>query len=97
MQVNSTSFAVHEAVLFLDTHPDDAEAMEFYRKWNQKRRRAVADYEERYGSLTDRNVGEGASWEWIQGPWPWEVEPCKKQSSCFATSVEKEEQENVDL
>lgn len=97
MQVNSASFAVHEAVLFLDTHPNNTAAMEFYQKWNRKRRQVVADYERAYGPLTAHHVDDCDDWTWLQGPWPWEIDSSKSSRGCFATSVEKEESKHVDL
>ena len=72
MHINEVSFAVTEAVLFLDTHPCDKEAMEYYRKMKKLREEAVAQYEKEFGPLTTDGVRNTSEWEWTQTPWPWE-------------------------
>lgn len=74
--LNEVSFAAYEALLYLDTHPEDQEAMEYFRKYNMLRNRALAAYAEKYGPLTLANIDdrECGSWEWTMQPWPWELE-----------------------
>ena len=70
--INQTSFAVDDVKLYLDTHPDDAEALAYANQCAELLRNAVKTYEEQYGMLTvkpDQNVQE---WNWVQTPWPWE-------------------------
>lgn len=71
--VQQTCFALDEAVLFLDTHPTDKKAMEYFRRAQIKRDAAVADYEKRYGPLTAAAT-KSAEWNWIDNPWPWQIE-----------------------
>lgn len=71
--VQQTCFAIDEAVLFLDTHPGDKKAMEYFRRAQQRRDTAVADYEKRYGPLTAAAT-KSAEWNWIDNPWPWQIE-----------------------
>ncbi len=71
--VQQTCFALHEAVLFLDTHPDDKKAMEYFRRTQIKRDAAIADYEQKYGPLTAAAT-KSAGWNWIDNPWPWQIE-----------------------
>ena len=47
MSIYELGFAMTEALLYLDTHPDDAEAIEYYNSINPQYAEAVADYEER--------------------------------------------------
>ena len=42
--VQVTSFAMDDTILFLDTHPNDRAALEAYQKYRVKRREAVAEY-----------------------------------------------------
>lgn len=51
-RINMLSFAVDEAVLFLDTHPEDREALRYYHEMNAQRQKAVAEYTAEYGPLT---------------------------------------------
>lgn len=72
MRINEVSFAMTEAVLFLDTHPCDKEAMEYYQKMRKLRKEAVDQYERQFGPLTADSVRNTPEWEWTKTPWPWE-------------------------
>lgn len=76
--INEVSFAVYEALLYLDTHPEDQEAMRFFREHNEKRERALKEYARMYGPLTISTADDAASssWEWMCQPWPWEGGDC---------------------
>ncbi|MCD8123280.1 MAG: spore coat protein CotJB [Clostridiales bacterium] len=69
--VYETGFALDDALLYLDTHPDDPDAMEYYRYVRQAYENAVHAYEQKYGPLMFGRVAD-ESWSWIAGPWPWE-------------------------
>lgn len=45
-------FALVEANLFLDSHPDDQEALKYYSKYAGLLQEAKAAYEKQFGSLT---------------------------------------------
>lgn len=70
-KVYETGFAIDDAALFLNTHPDDPNAIEFYRRARQANRDAVRAYEAVYGPLFINDV-EADCWNWISSPWPWE-------------------------
>ena len=72
-RVQSARFAAHDAALFLDTHPADAEALAYFRRYNDLARDAAAAYEKKYGPLTV-SASDGTPWPWVSGPWPWEPE-----------------------
>ena len=42
--INEVSFALNDVILYLDTHPDDAEALEYYHKYKKQRHQAVKEY-----------------------------------------------------
>lgn len=76
--INEASFAVDDVKLFLDTHPANQEAMEFFQENVRKRNQLLEEYSRFYGPLivdfadmscTDR-------WNWIQEPWPWQEGGC---------------------
>ena len=73
--VDMLSFAVQEANLYLDTHPSDQAALAYFQEYNQLRCQALNDYAALYGPLLIANA-EADTWNWIQGPWPWEGEDC---------------------
>lgn len=64
-------FAVQEAVLFLNSHPNDQKALAYYRKYEDLRKQAKEEYERNFGPLTNRTNVED-NWQYIEGPWPWE-------------------------
>ncbi len=72
-RVQIARFAAHDAALYLDTHPDDAAALAYWRKYNALGAEAAAAYEKKYGPLTAAAAG-GTPWPWVNGPWPWEPE-----------------------
>lgn len=71
-QINELSFVLDEMRLFLDTHPNCHEGLEFYNRYAARRAEAVADYTRLYGPLCFYDFTDGSSWQWIQGPMPWE-------------------------
>ncbi len=68
------SFYAHELNLYLDTHPNDANAINLYNKYNREAKEIEMSYENKYGplNLSDNNGLESAPWAWIQKPWPWD-------------------------
>jgi len=71
--VQKYNFAVNEAVLYLDGHPTNKNALEFYMKAKKMHKDAKEKYEATYGPLTFYNA-QGPSGTWIKGPWPWQNE-----------------------
>ena len=67
-------FAIHELVLFLDSHPTNKIAMDLLREYKKRRAEAVESYEEKYGKyfVTADMTPECECWKWLEGPWPWE-------------------------
>ena len=72
--INVVSFAVDDAQLFLDTHPDNQAALSFFQEYSKLRKEALADYSKFYGPLTidTANMNCRDKWTWINEPWPWE-------------------------
>ncbi len=76
--INVVSFVVDDAKLFLDTHPDNQEALAYVQEYQQMRKQALADYAKYYGPLTLDSSMAGCSdrWNWIDEPWPWQEGGC---------------------
>ncbi len=72
--IDAVSLALDDVTLFLDTHPHNKEAMEYYNSYKEKRMQAVKDYTKYYGPLNRYNVNCSNEWQWNQGPWPWQGE-----------------------
>lgn len=65
-------FAIDEIVLYLDTHPNCQNALNYYHKYNNLKREAVEEYNRLYGPLTAKQVRSREKWTWTNEPWPWE-------------------------
>ena len=76
--INTVSFAVNDVQLFLDTHPCNEQALEFLRKYEGQRRKALKEYARYYGPLTIDSMDlDGCDrWNWINEPWPWQEGGC---------------------
>lgn len=72
-KIRSTDFAMWELHIFLDSHPDNADALALMQKYTDKRDVLVAEYEKKYGPLNMRSVTNANRWQWINDPWPWEI------------------------
>lgn len=72
--IDVASFAVDEAKLFLDTHPDDKEALEYFNHYNKTRKHAVAEYSACFGPLVVEEADCEKEFQWATKPWPWEME-----------------------
>jgi spore coat protein JB len=69
-------FVAIELNLFLDTHPCDRRALQDFRAVSQELMMAKSAYEAEYGPLLNFGLGgtsSSPSWEWINDPWPWEI------------------------
>lgn len=75
-EINEVSFAVYDILLYLDTHPCDKEAMEFYLKHVSKRKKLLEEYARSFGPLTvdTAEYSCGDTWKWMEQPFPWEQE-----------------------
>ena len=71
-QIKALSFAQYELVLFLDTHPNDARALEKYHEITPELSALRKYYRENFGPLTSAEVKSTSDWTWVCGPWPWE-------------------------
>ncbi len=70
-QLQALGFAVQELALYLDTHREDAEALEVYRSYQTMHSKLRKEYEQRFGPLNHMHPQEGP-YRWLDDPWPWE-------------------------
>ena len=66
------AFALQELALYLDTHPEDHEALELYRSYQRMYRDAAEKYARTCGPLTHRQAVSDKRYTWMCDPWPWE-------------------------
>lgn len=73
-ELQAIDFVLLELTLYLDTHPDDMQAIVQFNQFAQKRKEIAACYEEEYGPLMQ--YGHSYSrfpFDWKEAPWPWQV------------------------
>lgn len=73
-RIQVLEFALHETILYLNTHPCDCEALRYYYKIKCSLDKAERIYNRRCGPLTNKDVNTEYGWEWAQSKWPWEGE-----------------------
>ncbi len=74
--IQKASFAVYDTKLFLDTHPNCQEALDYYQEMKKIREKAWKEYTENFGSLSAEDVPNKDYWDWNNRPWPWEGGNC---------------------
>ncbi len=73
-EVMGLSFMVKELQLYLDTHSDDKEAFALLKETLALYMEAKKRYVARFGALTVGDLATMDSYDWIEGPWPWEFQ-----------------------
>lgn len=79
-QIRETGFALHELVLYLDTHPDNRKALSLYKTYKKKLDELCTAFEKNHGPLTSFGV-HGDRWTWTEHPWPWQN--CRQNCGCY--------------
>ena len=69
--INKLSFALDDTRLFLDTHPDNQEALEYFERTVHLRNRAVNDYTAKYGPVNQYVLNTSQGYNWNSCPLPW--------------------------
>ena len=70
----AVDFVLLELNLYLDTHPNDAQAIRQFNEFAKHRKPMVVEYERHFGPLM--NFGHSTSptpWARSEGPWPWQL------------------------
>ena len=72
-QIRAVDFALQETVLYLDAYPDNRQALSYYHRLMEEHNRLLNEYQSHFGPLTMYGNHSKTSWDWIEGPWPWEA------------------------
>ena len=72
--IDQVSFAMDELRLFLDTHPENGEALAEFVALRKKREALLEEYRMNFGPICAYSAGGRTGWNWVEGPWPWEKE-----------------------
>ena len=73
-RISMAGFAIDDVKLFLDTHPCDKAALEFYEKFRDTKKQLEKEYTAQYSPLRADAVPVSDRWTWADNPWPWEWE-----------------------
>ena len=70
-ELQTMAFMIQELALYLDTHREDAEALQMYRTYQKLYTEGKEKYEKEYGPLNHMSVSSD-KYRWLDDPWPWE-------------------------
>ena len=71
-ELQALGFVILELGLYLDTHPDAAEAFSLFQKYVALERSARDTYLESHGPLLKKEAAKDERYTWLDGRWPWE-------------------------
>ena len=72
MDISVLDFTTTDLREYLDTHPDDVDAMNYFNHYNMEREKALNLYASQYTPLVLSNTEACNHWNWVTDPWPWE-------------------------
>lgn len=70
MQIMMLDFAVQDSALFIDTHPCDKDAINYFSEATTRLANAKEEYQKLGHVLNNREI-EAYQNDYITGPWPW--------------------------
>lgn len=73
-EIQACDFVLVELTLYLDTHPQDYEAIQQFNQYAKQSKLLKKEFEKQFGPL--RQYGEsysGYPWQWTDTPWPWQA------------------------
>lgn len=70
--ITATSFVLDDLRIYLDTHPTDQEALDYWEKVSKVRKEAVEEYTKCFDPIYSYDVMNKNRWAWVEEPWPWE-------------------------
>jgi spore coat protein JB len=73
-EMQAIDFVITDLTLYLDTHPNDLQAIQQYNYYIQMRKKVKKAFEQQFGPLTNFGYSfSGSPWNWKDAPWPWQV------------------------
>jgi spore coat protein JB len=70
--IGVVGFILIDLGLYLDTHPDDRNAIEYFNHYSRIKNQMTRDFSMKYYPLTMELAESGREWRWGQAPMPWE-------------------------
>ena len=71
-ELQALGFAVQELALYLDTHPEDEEALRLYRSYQNLLHDGSMEFGEKCGPINHGMPVNDKQYTWLNDPWPWE-------------------------
>ncbi|MCM1119004.1 MAG: spore coat protein CotJB [bacterium] len=72
--IRIVDFVLVDLSLYLDTHPFDQEAIEYFNHYTRIKNKMNRDFSMRYFPLTKDLAESNKEWRWGAAPLPWEGE-----------------------
>ncbi|GFH95974.1 hypothetical protein IMSAGC003_02526 [Lachnospiraceae bacterium] len=72
--ISIVDFVLVDLSLYLDTHPFDQEAMEYFNHYVRIKNKMSRDFSMRFFPLTKDLAESNKEWRWGAAPLPWEGE-----------------------
>ena len=70
-KIQMGKFSEWELQIFLDTHPNNTEAINKLDALKEKNKKLVEEYENKYTPICEP-INKNNRFSWISSPWPWE-------------------------
>ena len=70
--IGIVSFVLVELGLYLDTHPNDRNAIEYFNHYNRIKHQMSKEFSMKYYPLTMDMADSNKEWRWGAAPLPWE-------------------------
>lgn len=70
--IGIVDFVLVELTLYLDMHPYDCKAMEYFNHYNRIKIQMEKEFAAKFFPLNNRLAESNKSWNWGAAPMPWE-------------------------
>lgn len=77
-ELQALGFALQDLALYLDTHGDDENAAELFRKYAELYESGMQNYRQNCGTLQRIHAVQDGRFTWTDSPWPWELSENKE-------------------
>ena len=73
-RLQKVDFAIIETALYLDAYPHCRAALDYYAKLIDERHKIVHALAEAGMPVSAHHNASCDSWDWVDGPWPWQFD-----------------------
>lgn len=74
--IQMLTLCAYDMQLYLDTHPHDSDALDYFNQCNELLTSATRTYEAKYGPMSVNRAAPFDRWSWVETPMPWEGGNC---------------------